>query len=392
MPVISGSALVAISALGLRYSVCAMIVSMFLGQYQKRNWWGFVPIYAGFLAWQVIVMLGADVRNPLDLYILTDYDDAARIVNIIYPVECFFFCWIGFIFHKILSNIQIWQFTEKIPYPLRSQEKPAMLVMPDGSYTVRNIVHDRNAPVRNFGIVGLTQSWWQAILTFIVFLAMITPQIVYEYYVTKTGQELMAYLVNMICTPGVIVLFAIYCYIWPDPGTFGLTKPWLLARQDIYKLQPEQIDMIDKDTKRRVLWTLLPIAAFALFGNAVLGGWRMIDPDADRMWLGMVGLWGAYALILLVILATMRSSNNPLVMPAKTTRVIDDSQGYVEQLAAPQRNDGMPDATTTIMNALPFGIGNVVQRYANSHSNDTTIEMKALSKGMASTKKHQDWW
>jgi hypothetical protein len=368
MPVISPSALVDESALTLRYTVGAMTVTMFLGHYHKHDWWGFVRIWAGYVAFTLIVMQGADVLNPLDQYTLADYDAAARIQNIIYPVLCFFFCWIGFIFHKILSNLQLWQFFEKLPYPLRSQEKPALVVLPDGSYTVRNLVHDRNAPDRNFGVVGLTQSWLQAVLTFLVFLAAVAPQAVYDYYTTKTGQENMAYGVIVACPAGVLALFTAFCYwAYTDAGTFGLTKRWLLAHNDVYKLAPEQLEMIDADTKRRVLWALLPNAAFTLFGNAALGGWRLVDPDADRMWLGAVGLWGLYALILLVVVMSLRPASNPFLLPGKSTRAIDDSQGYVEQMAA------RTAPTTSALEGL-------VQRFTTrAASDDRKVEMKALT-------------
>lgn len=381
MPVLSASALVAVGALALRNTVCAQTSTMFLGHYHKHDWWGWVRIYAGFLAFTLIVMVGGNVQNPQDLYILGDYDDAGRILYIIYPIECLFFCWIGFMFHKVLSNIQLFQLTEKIPYPLRAQEKPALLVLPDGTYTVRNIAHDRNAPDRNYGVVGLTPSWGQSLLTLFTFLAHITPQVVYDYYVTQTGWNLMAYLTVMIASPGVLLLFAAFCYfVYTDPGTFGLTAKWLRANADKYPLKEEEIALIDGETKLRVLWTILPIAAFSLFGNGLMGGWYLVNPDADRQWLMAVGLWALYAVVLLVIVVTMSPCNNPFQWPPKSVRQIDDSHGYVEQLAA-----YTPTATSATTTTTAFDT--VRQRFGRA--SDTGIEMKQLvsasSKGALST-------
>jgi len=407
MPVISASPLPAVSVLNPRYTVCAMIVTMFAGRYCKHDWWGFVQIYAGFLAYHLIVMLGADVQNPLDLYTLVDYTDASRILNIIDPVLCFFFCWIGFVFQKILSNIQLLQLTEKIPYFLRSQEKPELLILPDGTHTVRNIVHDRNAPDRNFGVVGLTQSWWQSIVTFITFLALITPQVVYDYYANRTGQQQWAFGVLVGVSTGVLLVYTGYCYFFTDPGSFGLTATYLTANGDLYNLKPEDVTLINADTKKRVLWSILPIAAFAAFGYGVMAGWRLVDPDADRQWLGAVGLWGFYALILVVIVISMSPSGNPFMMPAKSTRMIDDSQGYVEQLAS--RNSGgagmsvsTAAGSTTI--SMPSFVGNngVMQRFASSSvggrtatTTDKSIEMQQLVSGggtRAPITQHGEHW
>lgn len=335
MPVISQSALVAISALGPRYTALGLVLAMALGRYKKHDWWGYVQIFAGILGWHVIIMLGVGLRNPLTLYVGPDYYDANRILNIIYPVLMFFYCWIGFMFHKVLSNIQLLQVTEKVPYPLRSQSMPAMLMMPNGEYDVRNIVYDRNAPDRTFGIVGLTPSWGHQFITLVWIVGgLCAPQVVYEYFIPQTGKELMCFLVVVLVPAGSTCLYCGICYRWTDPGTFGLTKKWLEANNDQYKLSPEQITSINRATKMRVLWSTLPIAAFALVTYFLIAGWRYINPDADRMWLGAIGVWGLYAALLAGVCIIMRPDESPFVS-MKTIKRVDDSQGMVEDMASP---------------------------------------------------------
>jgi hypothetical protein len=315
-----------------------MIATMFLGHYHKHDWWGFVRIYCGFLAWQALVVTGGDFQNPLDSYILGDYWDANRAVMILL-VEAFFFCWIGFAFHKVLSNIQLFQLTEKFPFPLRSQARPALLLKPDGTHVVRNIVHDRNAPDRNFGVVGLTQSWFQALVTLVVFLGgIVAPQAAYDQLFDtewRTGLEkTVAYPIVVVTPFASLCLFCFFClYVYTDPGTWGLTRDWLLANADKYPLPETDIELIDRDTRSRIKWSILPIAAFALFGNFAIGGMRLINNNVDVMWLTGVGLWALYGIILLAIAIFRRPDVNPFT-PMKWTKLFNDGGDYVEQMAS----------------------------------------------------------
>jgi hypothetical protein len=339
MGILSTNALIDVSALQLQFTVFGMVSAMIIGRYVKRDWWGFLPTYSAILSYHVWVRMGGDIQNPLDIYTGVDYVDANRVLNIIDPILLLFFCWIGFVLQKVLSNIQLLQLFEKVPYPLRSQAKPVLIARPDGTYTVRSIMQDRNAPERHFGVVGLQQSWLQTVITLVVYLGGVAgPQIVYDQFVTRTGLEAThAFAVNVAVPFCTISLFCLYCRFWhTDPGTFGLTAEWFKANSAEYPLPTDQIAQLDKETKARVVWAIMPSAAAALLGNFALGGWRLIDPNVDRMWLGAVGLFAFWLLVLAIITWTMWNGDGiSLLMPGKKVKIIDDRDGRVEQMASP---------------------------------------------------------
>ena len=331
---IAGSLLPDVGALTIQFTFFGALSSMAIGTYRKHDWWGFLPTYAAIMAYHVLVRTGGDVKNPLNGLTGADYEDARRILYIVYPTLLFFYCWIGFILQKILSNIQLLTLTELIPYPLRSRTVPEMVVMPDGQYSVRNLVEDRNAPDMRFGAVGLTPSLMQNFWTLIWFLGGIAaPQIVYDFFIKQ--DQLMAFLVILIVQPVSTFLFFAYCrWFHTDPGSFGLTKEYLVANNTVYRLEMDEIEKIDAATKERVAWAILPICGVALLGNVALGAWRFNDQDVDHLWLWAVGLWALLGMILFAVSMVMRPDSNPFVVKRDVRRV-DDSNGAVERMLAP---------------------------------------------------------
>jgi hypothetical protein len=249
---------------------------------------------------------------------------------------------------------------------------PALMLTPAGEFTVRTIVHDRNAPDRNYGVVGLTSSGWQQVLSLIWILgALCAPQVVYDYFILKTGQEMMCFLVVLIVPCGGTLFFTGIFYWKTDPGTFGLTKEWFKKNNDQYHLKEEEIESIDRATKMRVLWTMLPIAFFALLSYGLIAGWRWWQQDVDKVWLGCVGLWGLYALLLFGVCIMMRLPENPFVA-TKTIRRIDDSENMVEQMASSaeqlQQLQQQQLASSVPMKQLASNSGATYKRVATNSS------------------------
>jgi hypothetical protein len=329
---IAHSDLVSVSNTNVKFGIFSMIFTMVTC---SRSWKS--SLFAPFLIilYHVLVTIGADIQNPLDDFIGQDLFDANRILNIVEICLCVFYSQLGWCFFRVL-DIQEWlPLRRKLPTLVPVREHLMVVYSPTTKSFDTMMVPDKESHAhRHWGISRSGPSWMYLIIALIYVLgAVCGMQVVYDQFISRAGDEVMAWLIDLCVPLGAGILFFIYCYFFPDPYVFGPNKSFLKGKSDTYGFSDEQIAVMNKATQQRVIWTVVPVVAFHFIGVLVLGGARVGIKNVDTNWLISVGLFAGFLILLTIIFIGMRMRASEKV--GGGTRDLDDSaDDYYENMAS----------------------------------------------------------
>lgn len=333
---IAQSALVAVANLNVQFTSFVMVSTMILcspRRNDRKDWKGWCFFVLAIYFYHMVVRFGADVQDPLDLYIGQNYIDARTILFIIYPILALAYGIIGWAFARVLDIVDLVPMRKRVHFPLRSPPKFKFVIDASGQYTIQNMTEDPDKPGKKWGVVGLVPSWFQILISLLWYLGgFATPQILYDWYIQIAGNEWWSYLILVLVPLGATVIMLIICLVWTDPGTFGLTKRYMDSQRDKFNFDKKTLNKIASETQMRVVRSIVTPGALGIIGNVVLGGVRLGWYDADPQWIASVALWGAFALVLLLVVAISRFNSNPF--RKGKNKPVKDGGNFVTEIAS----------------------------------------------------------
>lgn len=333
---IAQSALVAVANLNVQFTAFVMVSTMILcspRRNDRKDWKGWSFFVLAIYFYHMVVRFGANVQDPLDLYTTQNYIDARTILFIIDPILAFFYGLLGWAFARVLDIVDLVPMRKRVHFPLRSQPKVKFVIDSGGQYTIQNMSEDPDKPGKKWGVVGLVPSWFQILISLVWYLGgFATPQILYDWFIQQAGSEWWSYIILCLVPIGATAVFLIICLVWTDPGTFGLTERYMKNNRDQFNFDDKQMKKIAGETRMRVVRSIVTPGALGIISNIILGGVRLGWYDADPQWIASVALWGAYFLILLLVVAITRFSANPFRKGGKN-RPVKDGGNFVTEIA-----------------------------------------------------------
>ena len=320
---IASSPLTAVANYSILNTVYAMTATMIIGR-NSRDWKGWMVVPYGILLYQVLVILGGNIRNPLNLYTGQDLTDANTYFNIVWPVLAFFFAIMGWAWCRAIDASDLWPLGDKIPNPVQSAARTLVEVDENGDLTIREV---DTRPGKT--LPQVTVSWAHLLVTFLYFAVISASQGVYDYYITIPGDDWIAFVVRL--GTGVVfsILYLIYCVIWTDTAVFGYTKS---------KLKSLDVDSDTKkniagETRQRVIWTVVPIGALDFIGVFAIGGTRLLTPEVNNNFYAMIAYFAALLILLIIVFFVTRRMNPLASLKSKRIKV-NDKDPYYQDVAA----------------------------------------------------------
>ncbi len=158
------------------------------------------------------------------------------------------------------------------------------------------------------GIMNIPRPTSQCLVSLILFLfTVVTPHIIYSLIM---DDHRIAGLVCVVLIPTAgYVLLGLYCYYMTDLWTMGQTKKNTKSYNnanregiDAGKIEPLEITKeIEKETKERVLLTVLIIGIIHVASNLILGLVRYFQDDVDWNWITAAIIGAVIALFTIIV-------------------------------------------------------------------------------------------
>jgi Na+-transporting methylmalonyl-CoA/oxaloacetate decarboxylase gamma subunit len=334
---IAASQLTAVANFTVLNTIFIMVGTMIIGR--NKDWKGWILLPYAVLLYQVIVTLGANVRNPLSLYAGQDEVDANIIFNIIFPIWAFLYSIMGWAWTRVLDSADLFPLGVRFDYLVYPSTRTVITVDENEKVTIEQ---DCTRPAKQ----PTTQpppSWSHLLITLFYFLIIAAGQVVYDYFIAISGDEWIAWVVNLGVGIVFSLLYLIYCVVWTDIYVFGYSK------RELKKLEidSETRTNIATETRQRVIWTIVPIMAFHFIGNFTLGVTRILSTDVDVNWLVALGYF-AFLLVLLIIVFIVIRRKKSSKSKSKTPKVNDGGDYYQKTASVIPTNSVRQDANTTL--------------------------------------------
>lgn len=335
--ILAASPLVAIANLLLENTVFPLVFAMWWFNRRGLESWKAV---AYLWAYTLMIRLGAQVDNPLNLYIGQDLADAQLIYLTIYTALGIGYAVLGSGWALFLDNCDLLPVAARFPSAMQGQRRKVTYKMGDAYYEndTSPSAQEQSQDYDNLNRWGLPASlkpsWTHFFVTILAFLAAVAaPQVVYSWYMGVTGDELMAWLIDLLVPPAIYALYLGYSWGWGDVYVWGPNEAYLTSRKNNFGLSSEQIEKIVSETHARIATTLGPLAALHFLGVLVLGGVRMVSDDVDTNWLAACGLWGGLAIVLIVTAIVVQGRRARRDKQARLSRRDKQPKGGCEDAA-----------------------------------------------------------
>lgn len=318
----STSNLTAIANFSVLVSVFSMTGTMIIGR-NTREWKAWMTIPYGILLYIVLVVVGGNIRNPLDLYTGQALTDANTYFFIVWPILSLFFSIMGWAWCRVLDSGDLWPLGARVPNPI-SSSRTVVNVDENGGLSIKE---EDTRPGKT--LPQVMPSWAHLLVTFLFFAVIAASQGVYDYYITIAGDDWIAFVVRL--GTGVVfsILYLIYCVVWTDIYVFGYSKSNLKSLE----VDSDTKKNIASETRQRVIWTIVPIGAFDFLGVLAIGGTRLLTPNVNNNFYAMLGYFLAL-LILLVIVWFVMKKMNPLASLKSKRIKVNDSDPYYQDVAS----------------------------------------------------------
>lgn len=327
---IAQSLLTAIANLDVRYTVFIMIGTMIIGPNYDWKGWMVVPFLV--LMYHLLVMLGANITNPLMLYIGVDLDNANTILNIVYPIFAVAYAIMGWAWCRVLGSSELFPLGLKIPNIMFMPTRAVLKAGQDGSIRVETAKTPGFKP-RKVERAGPSPGWLHLLATLVYFLVIGAGQVIYDHWIEIAGQEWIGWVVNLLIGIVASVLYLIFCIAWTDNYVFGYTKSYMSDMNGL-DLDESTIKNISDETRMQVIWTIVPIGALHLIGNFVIGGTRLLTADVDHNWFVCIGYYAALLILLIIVYFIRRSRISGAAGRSKDDKVDDSQQDFYDQRSA----------------------------------------------------------
>lgn len=299
---IAQSALVYIANLCVQYTIFPMIFAM---------WWTNRSLLRTAMAgvvflfgYTLIVMLGANISNPLNYYGGLDLEQAQLILGTVYGCLAIAYAFMGGGWAYFL------QMPELLPFGVRQipgVDRVRRRLMKREGRKVYTSAEPDNQDDGSGGMPRLVPSYQHFFVTIVAFLAAVgVPQVLYTYFMNIPGDELMAWMLGLLVPLPFYLLYWLYCRFAGDPAVFGRSRAYLEAdpNGENYGWTEAEIEKEDTKTRMRVALAIWPMAILHFLGVLVLGAVRFYTNDVDNNWLFAVGWW-ALLLVLALLLGAV---------------------------------------------------------------------------------------
>ncbi len=319
--ILAAEPLVAISNLLVENTAFPLIFAMWWWDRRGlRSWMSIVFLWA----FTLMVRLGANIANPLNLYIGQDLSDATLIWLTIYTALGIGFAALGNGWSWFTDACDLLPFHALISGGAGTRKYRTTYKLGDVYYeSDPSSAADAQHETRNrFGLpASLRPGWAHFGVTLIAFLLAVgATQVIYTWYMGITGGQLIAWLVDLLAPAAVYALLYGYYRGYGDPYVFGPNEAYLTSKSNNFGLSSDDIERIVQETNGRIAITLGPIAALHFVSVLVLGGVRMGLDDVDINWLAACGLWLALFLVLVVVAIVVRGRRAKREKQTRATR------------------------------------------------------------------------
>lgn len=302
--ILAASPLQAIANLLVENTVFPMVFAMWWFNRRGLESWKAI---AYLWAYTLMIRLGAQVDNPLNLYIGQDLEDAQLIYLTIYTALGIGYAVLGSGWSLFLDACDLLPLAARFPASGMAKKRRVTYKMGEAYYQ-SDPAPSAQEQAQNYETLNrwglpadLKPSWTHLFVTLVAFLAAVAaPQVVYSWYMAVTGDELLAWLIDLLVPPAIYALYLGYCWGWGDVYVWGPNEAYLTSRKNNFGLSSDQIEKIVSETHGRIATTIGPTAGLHFLGVLVLGGTRMVTDVVDTNWLVACGLWGGLAIVLVV--------------------------------------------------------------------------------------------
>jgi hypothetical protein len=331
MGIAGSSALVAVSDNNLLFSAFPLTFNMII---YRRGWngWFLTPLL--ILLYTMLVTLGGNVQNPLSNYFGSSERNAEIIFEIIFVCSLVGYCFTGWAWLSTLGAQELFPLRKVLPDFRRERKQPQLVYNPTTQEFTVAQTPDKSVTKVRWGVTGLKPSWIHLLVTALYLLGFIcVPQIVYDQYIGRPGQEVMAWLVVLFIQLGGGLLYWGYCYWRPDNYVFGLTTAYFKTH-DVPGLTESGQEEVMRGTRQRVVWSVVPIIALNLITVLALGGTRVYTPNADPNWIAMISVLGILLVLWLLVVIGVRIQGVGAMTKKTSAKPIDDGGDYYEDISS----------------------------------------------------------
>ena len=314
----------------------------------------------------LVVMLGANIFNPLATYSGQNLVDGTLILGTIFGTLAAAFALMGSGWAWFIGMIEL------LPWGARTEQTMSKRRMfrRDGNQVYASAPRSKKQTgPESWGVPGLVPTWQYMFVMVLGFLAAVgVPAVIYTWFMAQE-QTLLAWLVSMFMAPVIYLALYLYNRFANDPAVWGIGSDYAAndpAGND-YGMRPEDVAKLEKKRLRRLAINIWSMAFIQFLGYLVLGGVRFYDVNVDDNWLVAVGWFGALLIILLILALVMyfRRRNDAVTRPKKDTRPCD-SEAYEFEEA----DEAGDDESTVVESTATGGTNTAYKRIAvQSHIN-----------------------
>lgn len=274
------------------------------------------------LGWDYCVRMAFNLGNPLSTYLADELTEATKIYVGVLGIMAILMAILGqftaYVF-DLPELLPIWSILPTYRRtPLSFKRKRRLPLSEDGtevtdpsekSEAQAATDYDNETGLDRNGIISIPRPTIHVVVCVILFLfAVVAPSIIYSMIMDN---HKIAGVVCIVLIPAIgYVLLGIYCYYMTDLWVFGLTKKNVKnynshhagSIRDGFIKQLSCSKEEEKETKERVLLTVLILGIIHVASNLVLGLVRYFQDDVDWNWI-TAAVIGAIILLLSLIVA-----------------------------------------------------------------------------------------
>ena len=300
-----------------------------------RSWLTSLFAPAAVIFYGLVVRLGFDIQNPLNLFVGQDKADANTYLNVAYPIMAFAFSQLAWAWFRLLRMEQWWALHTKIPNIVKPHTHTVLVKATlSDTYEVKEMATDETMHRNKWGLRVTSPSWMYLLITFIyIFGAICVGQIIWDQYIYRTTSSALqiAFWTNLILPFGAGLLYLFYQILRPDAWTFGGTRDLLTGSK--YNLDDAYARTMQAETRIRVRTTIGAQIILHLINTFAITGARLLWTNINNNFYMACGLFGLHLLLIILIFAVGRWY--PSMMSSVVTGTpVDDSGDYYQNLVA----------------------------------------------------------
>lgn len=300
----------------------------------RRGWLTSLFAPAAVIFYGLVVRIGGNIQNPLNLFVGQDREDANTYLNIVYPCLALGFSQLAWAWFRLLRMEQWMAVHTKIPTLVRPHTQTVLVKTMSDTYEVREMAISTVTPRSHWGLRVTSPTWSYLFVTFVyVFGAICVGQIIWDQYIPRSasGSMQIAFWVNLLLPFVVGIIYLLIERTWPDAWEFGGTRSLLTGSK--YNVDEAFARTMESETRIRVRTQIGAEIVLHLINTFAMTGARLLWTNINNNFYMACGLFGLHLLLLLLIFAVGRwypSYMNSVVVGTP----VDDSGDYYQNLVS----------------------------------------------------------